>query len=117
MSFSQTFRYMALAPELVPTLFPALESEYAALLPDGSREIATLGGHRAQDSEPLVLRAASLFDGTIRPDPLTDGRVCYGAFWESRLEAEFLAHGLLGVEELTFAEFQSLRVPPTPIAS
>lgn len=108
MSFSDTSRIIALDPELVETLFPALFAEYAEELQDGDRMIPTIGGHRdREDSDEL--RAASLHDGTIQGMPLTDGRVAYIAFWQSDLEAAFLSDGLLGVEELTLAEFEALR--------
>lgn len=114
MSFQTTNRIFALAPELLATLFPALQTEYAELLPDGNRQVLTLGAHW-DDSEHTRLRAASLADGTITPIALTDGRVAFQCMWQADLMAEFDANGISGVEELTQEQLQELTPIPEPL--
>lgn len=111
MSFSTTLRTIALAPELVDTLFPALLEEHGEPLPDGDQEIVTIGAHW-DDSEHTRNRAANYEGGTITGIPLTDTRLAFRALWQSDLETQFLTSGLLGVEELTDAQLHALLPPP-----
>lgn len=114
MSFEDTDRIAALAPESVQPLFSALLAEYGEALPDGDREIVTIGAHW-DDSAKTRKRAASLHDGTITGVPLIDGRVAYICLWQSDLAAAWEAGQIAGVEQLTQEQFQALLPPPLPI--
>jgi hypothetical protein len=111
MSYETTDRTIAVAPNAVATLFPALLAQYGEALPDGPRSIVTLGGHW-DDSAQTRIRAASLNDGTITGQPLTDGRVAYTCLWQSDLAAAFDNGGIEGVEQLTDEQLAAL----TPVA-
>lgn len=111
MSFADTERIIALPPGDVGTLFPALLAQYGEPLPDGEREIVTIGAFW-DDAAKTRKRAASLSDGTIQGIPLTDGRAAYRCLWQTGLMAEFDANGIPGVEELTEQQFDGLRVRP-----
>jgi hypothetical protein len=111
MSYETTSRTIAVAPAAVATLFPALLAQYGEPLPDGPRSIMTIGGHW-DDSDKTRIRAASLTDGTITGQPLTDGRVAYTCLWQSDLAAAFDNGGIEGVDELSAEELAAL----TPIA-
>jgi len=111
MSFELTSRTIALAPEAVATLFPQLLAQYGEALPDGPRSIVTLGGHW-DDSDKTRIRAASLNDGTITGQPLTDRRVAYTCLWQSDLAAAFDAGGIEGVEELSAEQLAGLTPEP-----
>jgi len=107
MSFQTTERILALSPDIIPALFPALVAAYGEELPDGKRTVKTIGAHW-DDGEKTRIRAASLEHGTITPTALSDGRVAFRCLWQSDLAAEFDANGLAGVEELTEEEFTNL---------
>jgi hypothetical protein len=110
MSYETTDRTIAVAPNAVATLFPALLAQYGKALPDGPRSIVTIGGHW-DDSAQTRIRAASLTDGTITGQVLTDGRVAYTCLWQADLAAAFDAGGIEGVEQLTEEQLAGL----TPI--
>jgi len=110
MSFSNTYRIIALAPELVGPLFTQLRSTCGEDLPDGYTIVHTLGAHW-DDGEHTRKRAAS-FPTTITGQPLTDGRVAFRALWQSDLMAEFDANGIPGVEELTEEQLAALLPAP-----
>jgi hypothetical protein len=100
MSYETTSRTIALNPEAVATLFPALLAQYGEALPDGAESITTIGGHW-DDSDKTRIRAASLHKGTITGQPLTDGRVAFTCLWQSDLAAAFDAGDIAGVAELS----------------
>jgi hypothetical protein len=107
MSYELTSRTIAVAPEAVATLFPALLAQYGEPLPDGSESVLTIGGHW-DDAAQTRLRAASLHKGTITWQPLTDGRVAYTCLWQSDLAAAFDAGGIEGVKQLSAEELAEL---------
>jgi hypothetical protein len=107
MNFETTDRIIAVAPEAVETLF----SQYGEALPDGPRSVRTIGGHW-DDAAKTRIRAASLHDGTITGQPLTDGRVAFRCLWQADLAAAFDAGDIAGVAELTAEELAALT--PTP---
>ena len=111
MSYETTSRTIAVAPEVVATLFPALLAQYGEPLPDGSESVLTIGGHW-DDAAQTSLRAASLHKGTITGQPLTDGRVAFTCLWQADLAAAFDNGGIEGVEQLTEEQLAAL----TPIA-
>jgi hypothetical protein len=110
MSYELTSRTIAVAPNAAATLFPQLLAQYGEALPDGPRSIKTIGGHW-DDSDKTRIRAASLNDGTITGQPLTDGRVAYTCLWQADLAAAFDDGGIEGVEELSAEQLAGL----TPI--
>jgi DNA-binding transcriptional LysR family regulator len=110
-NFETTERIIAVAPEAVATLFPQLLAQYGQELPDGTRIVLTIGGHW-DDAEKARIRAASLTDGTITPQPLTDGRVAFRCLWQADLAAAFDAGEIEGVEELDDAELAALTPQP-----
>jgi hypothetical protein len=95
---TDTSRTIAVAPEAVETLFPALLAQYGEALPDGAESILTIGGHW-DDSDKTRIRAASLHKGTITGQPLTDGRVAFTCLWQSDLAAAFDAGDIAGAAE------------------
>jgi hypothetical protein len=107
MSYELTERTIAVPAEAVGTMFPALLAQYGEELPDKSRNIVTIGGHW-DDSDKTRIRAASLTDGTIVGQPLTDGRLAYTCLWQSDLAAAFDAGEIDGVTELTPEELAGL---------
>ena len=109
MSFQTSERIFALAAEAVPAVFTQLHGQFAEPLPDGPSEVLTIGAHW-DDEAHTRMRAASLDAGTIRPMPLSDGRVAYRCLWQEDLAAHFDAQGLAGVEELTEEQLEALRV-------
>lgn len=111
MSFELTERIIAVQPQDVQTLFGALLVQFGEELPDGPRMVRTLAGHW-DDTAKTRLRAASLTDGTITPQPLTDGRVAFRALWESTLAAAFDNGQITGAQQLTEAELAALTPPP-----
>jgi hypothetical protein len=111
MSYETTDRTIAVAPNAVATLFPALLAQYGEALPDGPRSINTIGGHW-DDSDKTRIRAASLNDGTITGQVLKDGRVAFTCLWQADLAAAFDAGGIEGAQELSAEELAAL----TPIA-
>jgi hypothetical protein len=100
MSYELISRTIALDPEAVATLFPALLAQYGEPLPDGAESIVTIGGHW-DDSDKTRIRAASLHKGTITGQPLTDGRVAFTCLWQSDLAAAFDRGEIEGVAELS----------------
>lgn len=111
-SYETTSRTIALNPEAVATLFPALLAQYGEALPDGAESILTIGGHW-DDSAQTRIRAASLHKGTITGQPLTDGRVAFTCLWQSDLAAAFDRGDIEGVAELTAEELTTLSPQPS----
>ena len=107
MSFQNTSRIFAIAPADVAGAFAFLLAKYGEEIADGSEMVRTIGAHW-DDSGMTRKRAASLTDGTITGQALTDGRVAFRALWQSDLAAEFDANGFAGVAELTEAEVLKL---------
>jgi len=110
MSFGDTYRIIALAPELIEPLFGQLLAAYGEDLPDGTRIVRTIGGHW-DDTAHTRKRAAS-FPSTITGQLLTDGRYAFRALWQSDLMAEFDANGIPGIEELTEEQLAALTPQP-----
>jgi len=98
---------LAVAPNAVATLFPALLAQYGEALQDGAESITTIGGHW-DDSDKTRIRAASLHKGTITGQPLTDGRVAYTCLWQADLAAAFDRGDIAGVAELSAEELTAL---------
>jgi hypothetical protein len=113
MSFETTERIVAINPESVGTLFQQMLGLYGEDLPDANKTTRTIGGHW-DDSDKTRIRAASLTDGTITGQVLTDGRVAYTCLWQADLAAAFDAGGIEGVEQLT--EEQLAALTPIPEA-
>jgi hypothetical protein len=111
MSYELTSRTIAVAPEAVATLFPALLVQYGEPLPDGAESVLTIGGHW-DDAAQTRLRAASLHKGTITGQPLSDGRVAFTCLWQADLAAAFDAGQITGAEELT--QLQLAQLTPQP---
>lgn len=111
MSFENTERIIAILPGDVGAVFPALLSEYGEDLPDGNRTIRTIGAHW-DDTAKTRKRAASLTDGTITGQPLTDGRLAFRCLWQSDLVSAYENGQIPEVEELSEEQYQSLLPPP-----
>lgn len=111
MNFETTERIIAVAPQAVETLFPQLLVEYGEVLPDADRQILTIGGHW-DDADKTRIRAASLTDGTITGQPLTDGRVAFRCLWQADLAAAFEEEGIEGVEQLSEEQLAALTPAP-----
>lgn len=111
MSYELTQRTIAVPASNVSTMFPQLLAQYGEELPDKSRNIVTIGGHW-DDSDKTRIRAASLTDGTIVGQLLTDGRLAFTCLWQSDLAAAFDAGEIAGVEELT--QLQLAQLTPQP---
>lgn len=107
MSCELTERIISIAPEAVETLFPQLLAQYGEALPDAGRQIVTIGGHW-DDAAKTRIRAASLTDGTITGQPLTDGRVAFRCLWQADLAAAFDAGQIAGAEQLTEEQLAAL---------
>lgn len=107
MSFETTDRIIAVAPEAVETLFPQLLAQYGEALPDAGRQVLTIGGHW-DDAAKTRIRAASLHDGTITGQPLTDGRAAFTCLWQADLAAAFDRGEIEGVAELSAEELAGL---------
>jgi len=114
MSFSNTYRIIALAPELVGTLFTQLRAVYGEDLPDGHRTVRTLGAH--WDDTLQTRKRAAEFPTTSTGILLTDDRVAFRALWQADLIVEFDANGLPGVAELTDEQLAALVPPHNPPA-
>jgi hypothetical protein len=110
-NFEPTERIIAVAPQDVETLFVDLLNVYGVEVQDGPRRIKTLGAHW-DDAEKTRIRAASLTDGTITPQPLTDGRVAFRCLWQSDLAVAFDAGEIEGVEQLTEQQLADLTPQP-----
>jgi len=111
MSFESTERIMAAPANAVSVMFQGLLDQYGETLPDGNRSIRTIGGHW-DNAEKTRIRAASLTDGTITGQPLTDGRVAFCCLWQSNLAKDFDDGKINGVEELTEAQLAALTLNP-----
>jgi hypothetical protein len=114
MSFETTDRIIAAAPEAVETLFIDLLNVYGIEVQDGPRRIKTLGAHW-DDAEKTRIRAASLTDGTITGQPLTDGRVAFRCLWQADLAAAFDAGQIAGAEQLTEQQLADLTPEPEAV--
>jgi len=112
-NFEPTERIMAVAAEAVSTMFPQLLAQYGQELPDAGRNVLTIGGHY-DDAAKTRIRAASLTEGTITPQPLTDGRLAFRCLWQADLAAAFDAGEIDGVDQLT--EEQLAELTPQPEA-
>ena len=111
MSYEPTSRTIAVAPAAVATLFPQLLAQYGEPLPDGAESVMTIGGHW-DDSAQTRIRAASLADGTITGQPLTDGRVAFTCLWQADLAAAFDNGGIEGVEQFSAEQLAALTPEP-----
>jgi hypothetical protein len=107
MSFELTERIIAVAPQNVETLFPQLLEQYGENLPDGNLNIRTIGGHW-DDAAKTRIRAASLTDGTITGQLLTNGKLAFRCLWQSDLAKDFDDGKITGVEELTPEQLAAL---------
>jgi len=110
MSYELTERTIAVAPEAVATLFPALNAQYGEDLSYGSGSTRTIGAFW-NDADKTSIYAASMLRGNIVGQPLTDGRVAYTCLWQADLAAAFDNGGIEGVEQLTDEQLAAL----TPI--
>jgi hypothetical protein len=110
-NFEPTERIIAVDPQAVAALFPQLLVQHGQELPDGARNVLTIGGHW-DDAAKSRVRAASLTDGTITGQPLTDGRVAFRCLWQSDLAVAFDAGEIEVVEQLT--EQQLTDLTPNP---
>lgn len=111
MNFETTERIVAVSPQAVETLFPQLLAQYGEALPDADRQVLTIGGHW-DDGAKTRIRAASLTDGTITPQPLTDGRVAFRCLWQADLAAAFDAGEISGAEQLSEEQLAALIPAP-----
>jgi hypothetical protein len=111
MSFELTERIIAVAPQDVEALFPQLLAQYGEELPDRPHSILTIGGHWDNAAKTRI-RATSLTEGTITPQPLTDGRVAFRCLWQSDLARDFDDGKITGVEELTQEQLTALTPNP-----
>jgi hypothetical protein len=85
--------------------------QYGEELPDGNRSVRTIGGHW-DNAEKTRIRAASLTEGTITGQLLTDGRLAFRCLWQSDLAKDFDDGKINGAEELTEAQLAEL-IPNT----
>jgi hypothetical protein len=106
-NFETTERIIAVPAEAVGTMFPQLLAQYGQELPDAGRNVLTIGGHY-DDAAKSRIRAASLTDGTITGQPLTDGRVAFRCLWQADLAAAFDAGEIEGVEQITAEQLADL---------
>jgi hypothetical protein len=113
-NFETTERIIAVPADAVSTMFPTLLAQYGQELPDAGRSILTIGGHY-DDAEKTRIRAASLTDGTITGQPLTDGRLAFRCLWQADLAAAFDAGQITGVEELTEQQLADLTPEPEAV--
>ena len=107
MSYELNPRTIAVAPEAVATLFPALNAQYGEELSYGSGSTRTIGAFW-NDAEKTSIYAASMLRGNIVGQLLTDGRVAYTCLWQSDLAAAFDAGGIEGVEQLSAEQLAGL---------
>lgn len=108
MSFQTRYRTFAVSPENVEALLGGLLAAYGEEFPDGAVAIRTIGAHW-DDTEQTRQRAAR-FPETEPGIPLTDGRLAFRVMWQADLAAEFDAHGMAGVEELSEERLEALKV-------
>jgi hypothetical protein len=113
-NFEPTERIIAVPAEAVATMFPDLLAQYGQELPDRPRSILTIGGHY-DDAEKTRIRAASLTDGTITGQPLTDGRLAFRCLWQADLAAAFDAGEIDGAEQLTEQQLADLTPQPEAV--
>jgi hypothetical protein len=111
MPYDTTERIIAVQPEAVATLFPALNAQYGEELSYGSGTTRTIGAFW-NDAEQTSVYAASMERGSIAPTVLTDGRLAYRCLWQADLAAAFDAGEIEGVEELTSEQLADLLVTP-----
>jgi hypothetical protein len=111
-NFETTERIIAVPSSAVSTMFPTLLAQYGQELPDAGRNILTIGGHW-DDASKTRIRAASLTDGTITGQPLTDGRLAFRCLWQAALAAAFDAGEIDGVEQLTEEQLSALILQPS----
>jgi len=110
-NFETTERIIAVPAEAAATMFPNLLAQYGRELPDAGRSILTIGGHW-DDAAKTRIRAASLTDGTITGQPLTDGRLAFRALWQADLAAAFDAGEIEGAAQLTEEQLSALVPQP-----
>lgn len=106
-NFETTERIVAVDPQDMQALYTDLLNTYGQDVQDGPRRIRTIGAHW-DDAAKTRIRAASLVDGTITGQPLTDGRVAFRCLWPVALAQAFEEGAILGVEELTPAQLAEL---------
>ena len=111
MSYELTQRAIAVSPEAVATLFPALNAQYGEELSYGSGSTRTIGAFW-NDAEKTSIYAASMLRGNIVGQPLTDGRVAFTCLWQSDLAAAFDNGGIEGVQELSAEQLAELTPEP-----
>lgn len=111
MAFEQTERIIAVAPEAVATLFPALLAEYGEELSYGSGTTRTIGAFW-NELEKIRIYAASIERGSIAPTVLTDGRLAYRCLWQADLAAAFDRGEIQQAQQLT--EEQLAQLTPQP---
>ena len=111
-NFEPTERIIAVPAAAVNTMFSDLLAQYGDELPDAGRSILTIGGHW-DNAEKTRIRAASLTDGTITGQPLTDGRLAFRCLWQADLAAAFDAGEIDGVEQLTEEQLSALILQPS----
>jgi len=111
MSFELSERIIAVSSEAVDAMFPQLLAQYGEDLPDGNRKIRTIGGHW-DDGAKTRIRAASLTDGTITGQSLTNGKLAFYCLWQSDLAKDFDDGKIAGVEQLT--QEQLIALTPNP---
>ncbi len=107
MSYENTERIAAIAPEKVGVIFPQLLALFGEEIADGRKKELTIGAFW-DDEGKTRKRAASLIDGTITPVVLTDGRVAYRCLWQSDLVAAWQSGQLPDVEELSEKQLADL---------
>jgi hypothetical protein len=111
MNFEPTDRIIAVDPQQMQALYIDLLNTYGVEVQDGPRRVLTIGAHW-DDAEKTRLRAASLTDGTITPEVLTDSRVAFRCLWPVALAQAFEEGAIEGVEELTEAQLAELTPQP-----
>ena len=114
MPFETTERIIAVPANLLEGLFVDLLNSYGEDLNDGPRRIKTIGAFYG-DAARTVMGAASLADGTIVPQVLTDSRLAFRCLWQADLAAAFDEGAIAGVEELTEEQLAALLPQPEEI--
>ncbi len=111
MSFELTERIIAISLQDIEELLPKLFAQYGEELPDGNQNVRTIGGHW-DDANKTRIRAASLYNGTIVGQQLTDGRLAFRCLWQSDLAKDFDDGKIADVEELTQEQLTELTPNP-----
>jgi hypothetical protein len=111
MSYETTDRIITVVPEAVQTLFSQLLAQYGEALPDAGRQIVTIGGHW-DDADKTRIRAASLTNGTITGQLLTNGKLAFRCLWQADLAKDFDDGKVAGVEEITQEQLTALTPNP-----